>query len=153
MEFNLNTTLLNLLKKLHLFKNAEYITVRINQNIYETVKRAFVSFLLFGIDFVLFAGAGNFSIFDNFFFADEVFGVLLIVGALITAIYAAFTKIRIVQDALVGFSFFAFFYAIGNQFAQFDTRNFIADWFSLSVDNIFQQYSALFVSATVKIIK
>ena len=146
MEFTLNASLVRFLKKLHLVKKDEYITIRIKPDIYETIKRSFVSFLLFGIDFILFVGAGNFSIFNNTFFADEIVGVLLFIAVTTTAIYTIFSKIRIIQDILTGASFFAFFYSVYNQFAQFNTRNFIADWFSLSSNNIFQEYSAFFVS-------
>ena len=147
MEIHLNTKVVKFLKKLHIInKKADNFTIKIHPNIHETITRAFVSFLLLGMDFILFVGAGNFSIFDNFFLSNEVAGVLIIIAMTITAIYAVFSKIRIAQDILMGFSVFAFFYALYSQFAQFNAYGFIADWFSLSANNIFHQYSALFVS-------
>ena len=132
MEFNFNIWLEDLLKKMRILDADSKKHFNFSQNVYDTMVRALMCFMLVAIDFVLFVGSGNFSLFDNGIYTFEVMFIIFIFALVCTVLFSIFAKFRIVQDILVAIAVYAFIYSLYNQFAQFDYHSFIADWFSLS---------------------
>ena len=119
---------------------------KIKPELADMLLRAAMMFLLLAIDFILYAGSGNISIFHGISMTTEVFMVILLLAFLSVLVFYLIIHNPFLQNILIALLTTFFIYALYNQFAQFDHKGFIAGWFDFSQDSFFASHSDSFMA-------